>query len=176
MEADELLIGHLEVIPPPASASTVSRVPPFLDFDERCFEDEIAVREDVDEVHKFLEQRQDAAAFRAQSPAERRAVLGIALDQVLADDQRFDDEHLVLVEQSVHFPANGGEGPVLDFDQLSTADDIDPEAVQPRFLGSVAGGVELFELSVEGGFHDGMPGESCMGATLPGAHGIGGSR
>ena len=107
------------------------------------------VREDAREVDEFVEHIEQCSPLRAAATGDHFAAFALALHQVLGDDDRFDDEHVVLFEQDGDFVADRRERGELDFDELFAADDVDAVAAEALFDESAVDGVVL--LSVGGG-------------------------
>ena len=68
------------------------------------------MREDAGEVNQLVKQAEDALHLRTSSSAEDGASLGILADERLLQDERLDDQHAVLFQQSADFIANRREG------------------------------------------------------------------
>ena len=147
------LIFDFVVRPPPAAPATMSRITPLLDRDERHFERQMRVRKHAREIHQFVEQVERLGLSRAESPTYDASPRAVELDERLAGDERFDDQHPVVRQESPDLIANRRQRSVLNLDQLSFHDDVDPVVVEHHFLAGIAGRVELFELAVERRFH-----------------------
>ena len=68
---------------------------------------------------------------------------------MLADDDWFDNQHVVFFEKRFDFVADRREGRKLDFDELVAANDVDAVAAEALFGESAALGVTFFQLAVE---------------------------
>ena len=82
------------------------------------FERQPPVRKDAREVDQLFEDIEQRSLLRTAAARDDLAAFAAALHQVLADDDRFDDQHVVLLEQGGDLVANRRERRKLDFDQL----------------------------------------------------------
>src|SRR3954467_7720185 len=102
-----MLVLDLVVIVTIPAAAPMARITPLFDFHEQYFERQPFVGEDareVDELFKNIEQR---FLFWTAAARDDLATFALALHQVFADDDRFDDEDFVLFEQRFDFVADG---------------------------------------------------------------------
>ena len=95
-------------------------------------------------IDKFIKQVHDGATFWTPPAADHFTVTATKLDQVLASDDRFYDQHKMVNEQLVYFIANRGNATELDFYQYIAADNINPIVVQRDFLAGLRIRIELF--------------------------------
>ena len=109
------------------------------------------------EVNQFAEQIEDRAALGTRSPVGDPTARRDALDQLFSSDDRFDHQHVMTIEQPRDFPANGGERTELDFDQLALRHRVNAETVQLDLGPLVVPRVNLFQLTVQRGFHTTNP-------------------
>ncbi len=155
MDFQKVLILDFVVVVAPPTAATVARVAVLFDFDEQHFEREPLVGEDAREVNQFVKDIEQRALLGAAATGNDLAALPFELDQMFADDDRFDDKHVVLFEQRPDFVANGRQRRELNFDELPAADHIDAIAAEALLSEAAGGGVAVLQLAVEGSFHAG---------------------
>ena len=126
----------------------MSRVTSFFDFDQQDVHRETRVWEHLREVDEFIENIQQLPTFGTLSAADLPAVGRVELNEVFAGDDRFDDAYRVFLEELFGFVADRRQRSMLDFDQFSVGDDIDPVVSQRNLLASSGRGITLFELAV----------------------------
>ena len=153
VDLDEVLVIHqmIALAPPPSSA--VPWVAPFFDFDQRDFKRQPAVREHAREMHELLEHVEQRATLWAAAARDDFAPLATELHQMLGDDDRFDDQHIVRFEKDGDLIANRSERRVLNLDKLFPTDNVDAVAADALLDHCAINGVMRFQLTVEGGFH-----------------------
>src|SRR5262245_40140461 len=99
MHLQEVLIFHFVVVVAVAAAATVTWVAVFFDFDEQHFERETLVGEDMGEMDEFFEDIEQRPLFRTTPPRNNLPALVFALHKVFANDDRFDNKHMMLFEK-----------------------------------------------------------------------------
>src|SRR5947209_2972528 len=105
LDFDELLIFNLKIAVAAPAAPAVAGVTPLLDFHERHLERQPRVWEDSREVNQFVEDVKQLPALWAQAPAGDPAPLSLAVNQQLADDDRFHHANAMLFQQLTDFVA-----------------------------------------------------------------------
>lgn len=106
MHFDELLIFYFVVIIAIAAAAAVARIAPLFDFDEQHLEREPLVGKYAREVDQLFEDIEECSLFGAAATRNHIAALMFEFHQMLADDDRFDDKHIVLLEKRPDLVAN----------------------------------------------------------------------
>ena len=127
----------------------MARIAPLFDFHEQHFKRQSFVREDAREVDELFEHIEQRSLFWTAAAGDNLAAFSFAFHEVLADDNRFDDQYIVFFEQHFDLVADRRERCELDFDELVAADDVDAVAAQALLGESAAGGVTLFQLAME---------------------------
>ena len=145
---EQLLVFDLVVVAAPAAPAAAARIPTFLDVNERHLEREILVWEDMGEVDEFVEHVNDTTPFRTQTSPENFASSRLLLDQAFLTNYRFHDQDAMVVKQVGDFPSDRGKRAVLDLDQLTVADHVNPIVAQRRLNTGVSTSIEMLELSV----------------------------
>ena len=84
----------------PTPTAAVARVAPFLDFDERYFHGQARMRKHVAEVHQFVKRIDRRGSLWALASRNDFAVAFLQTNDLLANDERFDHQHAVFVEQA----------------------------------------------------------------------------
>ena len=69
VNGDQLLVFHLVVVPPPATATAMARITPLLDVDQGHFQGQSLVRKRPREMDQLVEQVEDRAPFRTLAAA-----------------------------------------------------------------------------------------------------------
>src|SRR5438093_1351959 len=98
-DSHQSLVFDDMIVLPPATAATVSRIAPFLDFHERRMNRQPRMRKDAREMHQFMEQIKDAAALGAQPPRNFISSTPDPPDKLLADDNWLYDHDAVRFQQ-----------------------------------------------------------------------------
>ena len=145
-----MLVFDFMVIITVAAAAAVTGVTPLFDFHEQDLKCQSLVREDASEMDELFEHVEQRSLLWTAAARDDLAAFALALHEVLADDDWFDDEDVVFFKQRFDFVADGRERGELDFDELLSADDINAVAAEALFGESAGGGVALFQLAVEG--------------------------
>jgi hypothetical protein len=149
MDLYKMLVLDLVVVVAIPAASTVTRVTPLFDFHEQHFKRQSFVGEDTREVDELFENIEQRSLFWTSAAGDDLAAFTFSFHKVLADDDWFDDEYFVLLEQRFDFVADGRERRELDFNELLAADDVDAVAAEALLGESAIGGVTVFQLAVE---------------------------
>ena len=150
----QLLVGDLEVVITVSAAAAMSGVAILVRVNQRDVQRQVGMREYAGEVNELAKNIEQFSPLGTEPSADFPPILAGQLDQSLADDDRFHNDDLVLPEQLADFVPDGGQLPMLDFDQRAVTDGIDTIPAVPGDFG--LGGrtrIDLFQLAVQRCFH-----------------------
>ena len=103
----------------------------------------------------FVEQVQESTAFGTEPAGEFLAPFGAFFTSTLVAMIGLTIVTRCDSKQVADLVADRPQRAVLDFDQPSAGDRVDPIARQGNLVLGLAAGVEQLEIAVEGGFHEG---------------------
>jgi hypothetical protein len=148
-DVDESLIFHLMIIRPPPTTATMARISPLLDFDQQHFENKPAMGKYAREVDQLFEQIKQLAALGALPPLEDTSARAAQFYERLACDNRFHQEHAMLVHKCGDFIANGRQRRELNFDKLPGPRDVDAVAADALLDSRAIDQVAFLQLPVQ---------------------------
>src|SRR5260370_3499655 len=91
------------------------------------------MRKDAREIDQLVKQIEQAALLGAEPPRDLFAAALRHSHELLANDERLDDQNLVAFQQAGDLRANGGQAAMLNFDEPVAAHPIDPIAGDSLF-------------------------------------------
>src|SRR4051812_15713838 len=121
------------IVVAPSAASSVAGVTVLLNFDEQHFEREAAMWVYSREMDQLIEDIEERALFRAAAARDDAPTCAAELNEMLTNDNRLDDEYVVLFDERGNFVPNRRKGCELDFDELFVADDVDAVSADALF-------------------------------------------
>src|SRR5262245_46923555 len=100
-----------------------------------------------------MKQIEEATLLGTQAARDFLAATLRQSHELLANDERFNDENIVAFEEARDLRANGSQAAVLNFDEPVAAHRIDAKSSDPLLNAGLWPSVERLELAMEGRFH-----------------------
>src|SRR4051812_33726182 len=105
----EVLVFHFVIVVSVAAAPAVTGKAPFFDLHQQHFEREPLVGKDSREVNEFFKDVEKRPLLGTAPAGDDLAAFAFSLHEMFANDDRFDDEDVVLLEERRDFVANRRE-------------------------------------------------------------------
>jgi len=167
-DGGEFLVFDLVVPGSPPATSAMARVTPFFNLDQGDLDSQVAVRKNPSKMDQVIEKVEHGTLFGAHPPPDNFALFGCLFDQNLANDDRFDHDDGVVLDQNADLVADGGKRDVLDFDKPVFGNHVDPVSAERHFEPRAVAPVKRFQCSMQRRFHEATPREVYSeGGSMP---------